>query len=179
MMRVVPHQSAIEGVQLFTNEAFHDDRGVFLEQISEGQVPNIVQVNTSHSRGGVLRGLHIQKGAPQGKAIFLAHGVVQDVFVDCRKGSPTFGEWDSAVLDASEMRTLWLPPGIAHGFLVLSEFATMIYGCTTAYNKASDGGIHWNDRKLGIRWMLSDQLPTVSVKDQALQGWDEFVAGMG
>ena len=150
--------------------AVHGDaRGFFYESFHAEKYKNagldlrFVQSNVSRSAHGVLRGLHYQWPDPQGKLVSVLEGEVYDVAVDIRTGSPTFGRWAAAVLSAQNKRHFWIPEGFAHGFCVLSEFATFVYQCTTLYDRPADAGIRWNDAALGIDWPLSE--PMLSDKD--------------
>jgi dTDP-4-dehydrorhamnose 3,5-epimerase len=113
----------------------------------------------------VLRGLHYQLSAPQGKLVHVARGSIFDVAVDIRIGSPTFRHWYGVELSDENLWSLWIPPGFAHGFCVLSDVADVIYKCTTLYDSADDRGVKWDDKRIGIEWPISD--PIVSEKDSA------------
>lgn len=156
-----------------------DSRGEFAEimrasdfsRITGGK--NLVQINQSVSGKGVLRGLHCQMKHPQGKLVRAVHGEVFDVAVDLRRDSPTFGRSVSVVLSAENHRMLWIPEGFAHGFLVLSESACFVYGCTDYYDASSEQTILWNDPDLAISWPAvknadgTVRAPVVSAKDAA------------
>lgn len=149
---------------------FGDDRGFFLETFQAkrykelaGIELNFVQDNLSRSRFGVLRGLHFQKMKPQGKLVSVVRGKVYDVAVDIRVGSPTYGMWDAVVLSAENKRQFWVPPGFAHGFLVLSDVADFSYKCTDYYDPFDEGHILWSDPDLDIPWGNAD--PLLSDKD--------------
>lgn len=152
----------LPGVLVFEPKVFGDHRGFFLEtfrdQIFEaaGIDKRFVQDNHSRSSRGVLRGLHYQLIQPQGKLVRVARGQVFDVAVDVRKGSPHFGQWYGTVLDDESLRMMYVPPGFAHGFVVLSETADFIYKCTDYYHPQSEQGILWNDPAIGIEWPISD-----------------------
>ena len=122
-----------------------------------------MQSNVSRSARGVLRGLHYQWPNPQGKLVSVLEGEVYDVAVDIRRGSPTFGRWAGAMLTADNHRHFWIPEGFAHGFCVLSEFATFTYQCTALYDREGDASIRWNDADIGIDWPVS--APLLSDKD--------------
>jgi len=161
----------LEGCAIIEPEVFGDDRGFFLEtyQFSRyqsilGESTVFVQDNYSRSARNVLRGLHFQINKPQGKLVRVVRGKVFDVVVDIRKNSTTFGQWVSVVLSEDNMRQLWIPPGFAHGFSVLSEVADFEYKCTDYYDPLDEGCIVWNDTDLGITWPTLD--PIVSVKDK-------------
>ena len=150
--------------------AVHGDaRGCFYESFharkfaDAGLDLHFVQTNVSHSAQGVLRGLHYQWPNPQGKLVSVLEGEVYDVAVDIRHGSPTFGQSIGVMLTADNHRHFWVPEGFAHGFCVLSEFATFTYQCTALYDARADAGIRWNDAALGIDWPIS--APLLSDKD--------------
>jgi dTDP-4-dehydrorhamnose 3,5-epimerase len=124
-----------------------------------------VQDNFSRSSKGILRGLHFQEPNAQGKLVQVLAGAVYDVAVDIRRGSPTFGRWVGVELSADNRRQLWVPPGFAHGFCVLSESADFHYKCTDFYSPTSEHGIAWNDPDLGIPWPVTS--PLLSAKDSA------------
>ena len=123
------------------------------------------QDNQSYSRRGVLRGLHYQLERPQGKLVRCTRGTILDVAVDIRRSSPHFGQWASVELSEENRHMLWVPPGFAHGFVVLGDGADVIYKCTTVRHAASERSILWNDPRIGIDWRVSD--PVVSDKDRA------------
>ncbi|MEH2183449.1 dTDP-4-dehydrorhamnose 3,5-epimerase [Nostoc sp.] len=154
-------------------QVFADDRGFFFEAYNDrkfvqetGIVTNFVQDNHSCSKQDVLRGLHYQIHQPQGKLVRAIVGTIFDVAVDIRKSSTTFGKWVGYELSAENKRLLWIPPGFAHGFLVLSEIAEVLYKTTDYYAPQSDRTILWNDPDLAIDWPLSAP-PILSAKDQA------------
>lgn len=126
---------------------------------------NFAQDNHSYSRRGVLRGLHYQLEQPQGKLVRCARGAILDVAVDIRRSSRHFGQWESVELSDENRRMLWIPPGFAHGFVVLGDSAEVIYKCTNVRHAASERSILWNDPQIGIDWRISD--PIVSDKDGA------------
>jgi dTDP-4-dehydrorhamnose 3,5-epimerase len=171
-MNVIP--SAIPEVLIIEPRVFGDHRGFFLESwnrktfAENGLDLDFVQDNHSRSSRGILRGLHYQLIRPQGKLVRVTQGEVFDVAVDIRKGSATFGQWVGARLSAENHRMLWIPPGFAHGFLVLSETADFLYKCTDIYMPEHDRCIRWNDPDIGIDWPL-DGLgePVLSAKDAA------------
>jgi dTDP-4-dehydrorhamnose 3,5-epimerase len=164
----------IEGLMEIRPKVFGDDRGYFLETYSArdyaaaGIDAVFVQDNQSKSVRGVLRGLHFQKAHVQGKLVRAVEGDVFDVAVDLRAGSPTFGKWEAVVLRASEQNQFWIPPGFAHGFLVLSDTAVFSYKCTDFYHPEDEDGIRWNDPALGIIWPETGVEPKLSAKDAAL-----------
>jgi dTDP-4-dehydrorhamnose 3,5-epimerase len=161
--------TALPGVLLIEPSVYRDKRGFFLEafheqRFSEHHLPNeFRQDNWSHSTGGVLRGLHYQRTRPQGKLLTVMNGSIFDVAVDVRFGSPTFGRWAGFQLRGDEPRYLWIPPGFAHGFCVLSEQADILYKCTEYYDPADERGVRWDDPQLAIDWPIRD--PILSPKD--------------
>ena len=164
----------IPDVICFTPKVFEDSRGFFYESFNErvfeqalGQsAPQFVQDNHSRSAKGVLRGLHYQtKQQPQGKLVRVSQGEVFDVAVDIRKSSPTFGKWVGEILSAQNKKQLWIPPGFAHGFLVLSETAEFLYKTTDFFAPQFERCIAWNDPLIGIDWKLEGIDPLLSVKD--------------
>lgn len=170
-MNVTP--TAIPDVLILEPKVFGDSRGFFFESFNQrsfeaaigGAVP-FVQDNHSRSGRGVLRGLHYQIEQPQGKLVRVVAGAVFDVAVDIRPGSPTFGRWVGVELTADNKRQLWIPPGLAHGFLVLSDTAEFLYKTTDFYAPAAERCIVWNDPVLGIRWPITEP-PTLSERDAA------------
>ena len=132
-----------------------------------GVKTQFVQDNHSKSSQGVLRGLHYQVQQPQGKLVRVTQGMVLDVAVDIRKGSPTFGQWVGEILSAENKRQLWIPAGLAHGFVVLSETAEFLYKTTEYYAPEHERCIAWNDATLAIDWQLNGLIPRLSAKDQA------------
>jgi dTDP-4-dehydrorhamnose 3,5-epimerase len=150
-------------------QVFADERGHFFESFHQAKFSArgidtaFVQSNVSRSIKGVLRGLHYQWPNPQAKLVGVLEGEIYDVAVDIRRGSPTFGQWTSAVLSADNHRLLWIPEGYAHGFCVVSDFATVNYQCTTLYDHEADANILWNDAELGIDWPIHEAL--LSAKD--------------
>ena len=164
----------ISDVIIFEPKVFGDARGFFFESYNQrvfqqatGSVPVFVQDNHSRSAKNVLRGLHYQIVQPQGKLVRVTVGEVFDVAVDIRKSSPTFGQSVGAYLSAENNRQMWVPPGFAHGFVVLSEFAEFLYKTTDFYAPEYERCIVWNDLELAIAWPLKDE-PLLSQKD--LQG---------
>ncbi|HMP72546.1 MAG TPA: dTDP-4-dehydrorhamnose 3,5-epimerase [Kiritimatiellia bacterium] len=162
----------IAGVVIVDPAAFPDNRGFFTETFHQAKyvdagIPgSFVQDNYSHSNRHVLRGLHYQKTRPQGKLVYVVQGEVWDVIVDMRKGSPTFGQWEGVTLTGPNRRQVYVPEGCAHGFVVLSETADVMYKCTALYAPQDEQGLIWNDPGLGITWPVAD--PVVSAKDQVL-----------
>ncbi len=166
---------AIPDVFLIEPKVFGDERGFFYESFNQkafneatGTHHHFVQDNHSRSSKGVLRGLHYQIEQAQGKLVRVVLGAVFDVAVDIRKRSPTFGQWVGIELSADNHRQLWVPPGFAHGFLVLSESAEFLYKTTDYYAPQYEKCIAWNDPDIGIVWPQSGRAPMLSAKD--LQG---------
>jgi len=162
---------AIPEVVLIEPQVFGDARGFFFESFNQktfneatGTNHPFVQDNHSRSSQGVLRGLHYQIQQPQGKLVRVARGKVWDVAVDIRKSSPTFGQWVGAELSEDNQHQLWVPPGFAHGFVVLSESADFLYKTTDYYAPEHERCIAWNDPQLGIRWPYEGE-PRLSAKD--------------
>jgi dTDP-4-dehydrorhamnose 3,5-epimerase len=169
-MRVL--ETGLPGVVVVEPQVFGDARGFFLETHSQrryaeaGIAPEgFVQSNLSSSRRGVLRGLHYQLPNPQGKLVEVVAGEVFDVAADIRRGSPTFGRWVGRTLSGEKHLQLYVPPGFAHGFVVLSETALFAYKCTRYYDPAADRGVAWDDPELAIAWPIAD--PELSGKDRA------------
>lgn len=162
-------ETALPGCLVIEPQVFGDARGFFYESYNEAKYREagidrrFVQANVSRSARGVLRGLHYQWPYPQGKLVGVLEGEVYDVAVDIRRGSPTFGQWAGVMLTAENHRHLWIPEGFAHGFCVLSEFATFSYQCTELYDAKVEGGVRWNDPAIGIDWPVSE--PLLSDKD--------------
>ena len=159
---------------------FEDQRGFFYETYHLDKYKNIanidykfVQDNLSSSKKNVLRGLHFQKKKPQGKIVRVIKGEVFDVAVDLRVDSDTFGKWESHLLSEINKKQYWMPPGFAHGFLVISEEALVEYKCTDFYDPDDEGSIIWNDPSLNIDWPLSN--PIVSIKDSEALSFDEII----
>lgn len=170
-------KTRIEGAYLLRPKVFGDSRGFFFESWNQetfselGINYNFVQDNCSRSSRYVLRGLHYQVGeSAQGKLVGVMSGEVFDVFVDLRKSSPTYGQWDGYLLSTHQHDRLWIPPGCAHGFLVVSEKADFVYKCTNYYDPKSDRSLIWNDPTIDIKWPLPKNImPALSNKDaQAL-----------
>jgi dTDP-4-dehydrorhamnose 3,5-epimerase len=166
-------ESFIKNLIEITPKLFNDERGLFFESYSEktfkenGINAIFVQDNQSFSKKNVLRGLHFQTGDyAQGKLVRVIKGKALDVAVDLRKNSPTYGQYDSVVLDDVKCNMLYVPEGFAHGFLALEE-TILTYKCTNIYNKSSEGGIIWNDPDLNIDWKVKD--PIISENDKELK----------
>ncbi len=172
-MKVIP--TAIEGVLIFEPKVFGDERGFFLESFNQkvfneavGQAVTFVQDNHSRSAKGVLRGLHFQNPPhAQGKLVRVTRGSVFDVAVDIRPDSPTYGKWVGVELDGVQHRQLWIPAGLAHGFLVTSDSADFLYKTTDYYAPQSEGSLRWDDPHLAIDWPLDGMTPSLSAKDAA------------
>ena len=170
--------TSIQGVIEIFPRVFGDERGYFFESyqralfVANGITEEFVQDNQSFSKKGVVRGLHLQR-APfaQGKLARVIQGRVLDVAVDVRPHSPTFGQFVAVELSTEKQNMLYIPPGFAHGFATLED-AIFCYKCTQLYDKASEGGILWNDPTLGINWQIDS--PIVSDKDQVLPTFEEF-----
>lgn len=171
-------KTEIEGVVIIEPKVFGDARGFFLETFQAaryaeaGIKERFVQDNHSRSGKGVLRGLHFQRSHPQGKLVSVSRGEVFDVAVDIRKGSPTFGHWAGITLSDENHRQLYVPPGCAHGFCVLSEIADFQYKCTDYYHPEDEGCLRWNDPEVGIDW--PEKNPLLSEKDAAAPGLKEL-----
>ncbi|MGD0799087.1 MAG: dTDP-4-dehydrorhamnose 3,5-epimerase [Acidobacteriaceae bacterium] len=169
-MQLIPTE--LKDVLILEPKVFGDERGFFLEAYNEatfkalGLPTHFMQDNHSGSRKGVLRGLHYQLKQPQGKLVRALRGEIFDAAVDLRRDSPQFGRWFGLVLSAENKRQLWIPPGYAHGFLVLSEFAEVSYKATELYAPAYERSVLWNDPAIGIEWPLEGE-PTLSEKDRA------------
>lgn len=170
-MKVTP--TMIPEVLLIEPRIFGDARGCFFESFNQRAFAQVIGLNTafvqdnySRSARGVLRGLHYQIQHPQGKLVRVMSGSVFDVAVDIRKSSLTFGRWVGVVLDDENHRQLWIPPGFAHGFLVLSETADFLYKTTDYYAPEFERSIIWDDQTIGIKWPVHGE-PIVSKKDQS------------
>jgi dTDP-4-dehydrorhamnose 3,5-epimerase len=159
----------IPGVKVFMPRVFDDDRGYLYESFRSSLLPGIDFVQDNHSRSvkGTLRGLHYQFDNPQGKLVRVVRGEVFDVAVDIRRSSPHFGQWIGRVLSAENKEIFWVPPGFAHGFLVLSDVADFVYKCTDYYAPGDEYAIRWDDPGLGIDWPGDALPPKVSDKDLA------------
>ena len=164
------YNSIISGCKIIEPEVHGDGRGFFIETFHHERYQkaadinfNFVQDNHSRSSKNVLRGLHYQEKKPQGKLVRVVRGEVLDVAVDIRKDSKTYGKWDSVILSDKNKKQFWIPPGLAHGFLVLSEFADFEYKCTEYYDPKDEISIQWNDPKIGIQW--PDENYKISEKD--------------
>ncbi|QMW22076.1 dTDP-4-dehydrorhamnose 3,5-epimerase [Sandaracinobacteroides saxicola] len=164
---------ALPEVKLITPRVFGDERGFFLESFNSaafaihGLPTEWQQDNHSRSRRGVLRGLHYQLTNPQGKLVRVTSGAVFDVAVDIRRSSPTYARWCGALLSAENHQMLYVPPGFAHGFLVVTDSADFLYKCTTLWHAPSDRAIRWDDPALAIDWPFEGLPPELSAKDAA------------
>jgi dTDP-4-dehydrorhamnose 3,5-epimerase len=165
--------TAIPDVKIIEPKVFGDERGFFLETWNEAVFKRLgldikfVQDNHSRSAKGILRGLHYQLQQTQGKLVRALHGKVYDVAVDLRRSSPTFGKHVGVILSDENKRFFWVPPGFAHGFVVLSESADFLYKCTDLYAPQYERSLLWNDPALRIDWQLNGQEPQLSAKDIA------------
>jgi dTDP-4-dehydrorhamnose 3,5-epimerase len=163
-------QTSLPGVVLIELRAVADARGLFMEtwqaeRYRQAHIPGpFVQDNYSYSTQGVLRGLHYQLRHPQGKLVWVLQGEVFDVVVDIRRGAPTFGRWVGELLSGDNHRQMYIPPGFAHGFCVLSETAHFLYKCTSFYAPEDEYGLRWDDPALAIAWPVST--PVLSTKDR-------------
>ena len=167
---MIVRKTKLQGCVIIEPKVFGDERGFFLETFQSSRYEEFaginlpfVQDNHSRSSKGVLRGLHFQKVKPQGKLVRVVRGAVYDVAVDIRKNSSTFGQWEGVVLSEENKWQFWVPPGFAHGFVVISETADFEYKCTDYYDPADEGSILWNDPSLGISWPTDE--PVLSAKD--------------
>jgi len=164
--------SKLKGCVIIEPRVFGDERGFFLETFQSDRYHQeagidlaFVQDNHSRSARGVLRGLHFQKTKPQGKLVRVVRGEVYDVAVDIRKDSRTFGEWEGVILSEDNKKQFWVPPGFAHGFVVLSDNADFEYKCTDYYDPSDEGSILWSDPDLAIPWPIAN--PGLSSKDES------------
>ncbi len=176
-MKVI--DTCIADVKVIEPKVFGDQRGFFLESFHQQRYRELcgidctfVQDNHSRSTKGVLRGLHFQKNRPQGKLVRVVSGAVFDVAVDIRKESASYGSWVGEILSADNFRQLWVPPGLAHGFVVLSETADFEYKCTQFYDPSDEGCLIWNDSKIAIDWPVKN--PVLSDKDKAGRQFSEL-----
>ena len=173
-------ETELKNVILVEPDVHEDQRGYFFELYHErrytegGITSRFVQDNYSQSVRGTLRGLHYQLKKPQGKLIVVVEGAVFDIVLDIRRGSPTFGKWYGIELSSENKRQLYVPPGFAHGFCVLSKAAGVVYKCTSFYAPEDEHGIIWNDRAIGISWPVAN--PLLSLKDQSYKSLAESEA---
>ena len=176
-------ETKLKGCFVLEPVIHEDERGYFFESFNHkdfceaiGQKITFVQDNISFSKKGVLRGLHYQKGEyAQAKLISILEGNIQDVVVDLRKDSPTFGEHLSIELSSENKKQLFVPRGSAHGFLTLSESAQVFYKCDNYYNRKEEGGIRYNDKTLAIDWLIEPNKLSLSPKDGLLPFFDAFL----
>jgi dTDP-4-dehydrorhamnose 3,5-epimerase len=175
-------ETGIPGPLIIEPSVFGDERGFFMETWNEasfamaGLKLTFVQDNHSRSQKGVLRGLHFQNPAPQGKLVRVASGAVFDVAVDLRASSPNFGQWVGVELSANNKRMMWVPEGFAHGFLTLEDNTDFLYKCTAPYAPQAEHTLAWDDPAVGIEWPLDGATPTLSAKDAAGRALDEVEA---
>ena len=175
-------ETPLPGVLVIEPRVFRDERGFFLESYNAerfgaaGLELRFQQDNHSRSAGGVVRGLHYQTRRPQGKLVSVVRGAAFDVAVDIRRGSATFGRWFGIVLSDAEPRSLWIPPGFAHGFCALSETVDITYKCTDVYVAEYDRGVLWSDPQIGLEWPVTT--PLLSDKDRALPRLSEAGADL-
>ena len=177
MVKII--KTKIDGLLILEPKVHYDDRGYFYESYNYdvytklGIVKEFVQDNQSESTFGVLRGLHFQNNPhAQGKLVRVIKGSVQDVAVDIRKNSPTYGQHVSVILSEQNKRQFWIPPGFAHGFLTLEDDTIFSYKCTNNYNKDSEDSLLWNDEDLNIKWR--DDIPVLSEKDKLAKKFKDF-----
>jgi dTDP-4-dehydrorhamnose 3,5-epimerase len=167
------HKSGLPDVLVVEPKVFADQRGFFLESFNGPRYRDagidgpFVQDNLTRTIKGVLRGLHFQLNFPQGKLVAAINGEIFDVAVDIRRGSPSFGQWAGFVLNDENRRQIWIPPGFAHGFCVLSDYAYVTYKCTDVYHPEDDYHVSWNDPAIAIDWPVAE--PVLSDKDQKLR----------
>ena len=170
-------ETELKGVTLVEPDVREDRRGYFFElyhgqkYVNGGITLPFIQDNFSRSVRGTLRGMHYQLTRPQGKLICVVEGAIFDVSVDIRRGSPTFGQWQGVQLSVDNKRQLYIPPGFAHGFCVVSDAAGVVYKCTDFYSPEDERGIMWNDPAIGIAWPISS--PLLSPKDQSYKSLAE------
>jgi len=164
-------ESGIKGVFIIEPDVYEDDRGFFMETFHNERYRKLlginldfVQDNISRSSKNVLRGMHFQKNYPQGKIVKVSRGEILDVIVDLRKDSPTYGTWESFKLSEQNKLQVWIPPGFAHGFLVMSDSADFEYNCTEYYHPEDEHCLLWNDSEVAIDWPIND--PILSEKDK-------------
>ena len=160
-------ETNLPGVQRILPDVFADERGFFMETFRANWFPDVSFVQDNHSKSvqHTLRGLHYQLGHPQGKLVRVNQGEVFDVAVDIRRSSATFGQWTGSILSETNKEMFWVPAGFAHGFVVLSATAEVIYKCTDYYTPGDEFGIRWDDPNIGIDWPF-DRQPLLSGKDE-------------
>lgn len=177
-MRVL--QTELPGVLLIEPAVYQDERGLFVEAwsraslASQGVEADFVQDNLTRSLQGVLRGLHLQRERPQGKLVRVLRGHVFDVAVDLRPGSPTLARWVGVHLDDRHHRALWIPPGFAHGYYVLSDEADVYYKVTDYWYPPGERVLRWDDPTVDVRWPLLDEVPILSARDARGRSLDEL-----
>ena len=177
-MQILP--TKIPDVLVIEPDLLGDDRGFFMETFREshfrerGVELGFLQDNQSRSGQGTLRGLHYQHKFPQGKLVRVVTGEVYDVAVDLRKSSATFGQWVGEYLNTKTHKQLWVPPGFAHGFYVLSAFADLCYKCTEYYHPEDEFSLRWDDSDIAIQWPLLDDRPLLSAKDLAAKSFKDI-----
>lgn len=171
---MIAEPTSLPDVVVVRSPVHGDDRGYFMEVFhaerfaSIGLPTHFAQDSHSRSTSGVLRGLHFQLEHPQGKLVRAVTGIIFDVAVDLRRSSPHYGKWVGVTLEGGDGRQLWIPPGFAHGFFVLSDSANVSYKCTTVYHPESNSTICWDDPDIGVRWPLKPgQQPRLSPKDSS------------
>lgn len=165
------YNTSLLGAKIVQPKIFGDSRGFFLETFEKKRYQEMLEIdldfvqdNHSRSSKNVLRGLHFQTRNPQGKLVRVVRGEVFDVAVDIRPESPTFGQWEGVLLNEENKTQFWIPPGLAHGFVVLSDIADFEYKCTDYYNPANEACLIWNDPDVGISWPVDS--PNLSEKDK-------------
>ena len=165
-------------VKVLTSQTYSDKRGVFFESfgknMSDALNQTFTQDNHSYSHKNVIRGLHYQWDSPMGKLVRVAKGVIIDYFVDIRKDSPTYGQYDSILLSDENRVAIWVPPGLAHGFEVLADDAIVLYKCTAYYNKDGESGINPFDKEINIPWQTPKEKMIVSDRDLKSQTFAEY-----
>nr|WP_315291438.1 dTDP-4-dehydrorhamnose 3,5-epimerase [Serratia proteamaculans] len=176
---MIVHNTRVAGVKLIEPKIFGDQRGFFLETFNNDRYCELLNINfdfvqDNHSRSsqGVLRGLHFQTAKPQGKLVRCVRGEVYDVVVDIRPESPTFKQWVGVYLSEDNKNQFWVPPGLAHGFVVISEFADFEYKCTDYYDPQNEGCLIWNDADIGVEWPVEN--PLLSAKDKLGKRFSEL-----
>ncbi len=184
-IKVTDNCNDIQGLKVVEPTIFGDQRGYFMETYNYNDFKEagidcqFVQDNQSASRKGVLRGLHFQINYPQDKLVRVVKGEVFDVAVDLREGSKTFGKWFGVVLSEENKKQFFIPKGFAHGFLVLSEYAEFCYKVTDFYHPNDEGGLLWNDEKIGVEWPIPEGMTVedliLSEKDRVWSGIEEYV----
>ena len=176
------HETKLPGVLIIEPDVHRDERGFFVERYHRhhyAELPGLdldfVQDNHSHSRRGVLRGLHFQQRHPQGKLVSVIRGAVWDVAADIDPASPTFRQWVGVELNAANNRQLYIPPGFAHGFCVFTAEADLLYKCTDVHHPKDEAGVIWNDPNLAIDWPIKD--PILSPRDAANPSLRDYLRG--